>query len=676
MQISKPEQYWATFEGSEFLDALKNQVTTYRNFCVSNGLRSLWANSMGAKYGVSSDGKVSWKVSPGGEFGELVQLKVNDYASLVKHQVVLAIQNRPAGIAKAVNTDVKTLRNARIGSQLVENYLSSPEYEFENDYVQALTLALLTAEACVVQDWNTSLGPEVRPDEQEVMLHAGDIEQAVFPTWNAARDLGIPNPEKAPWWIFSDRVNKFDLAAKYKAYSEAILLDGTSSGQIAEPILFRLGTDSTDYIELHRLIHFPTPALPQGRYALFINDQVIMDVPYPYTKRNVHRISDEELFSTAFGHTSNYDLLSLEQVTDTLHSIAVTNITTFGVNTIVGPKGGGVAHQELAAGLRYIEVDPQYVDKIKPLQLASTPREVFEYNAALGVKKGELSGINSILRGDPQGQLKGSSGAAMALLQSQAIAYNSGTQRAFYRLLNSCGTGIIQLCQQFAGEERIVKVAGKANAQAIKEFKFSGETLGAVSTVVFEAVNPVLQTTSGKLTIADNLLQAGLITNPRRYIEVLTTGNLNILLEDEVAVEESIIEENELLSEGQPVQAVLTENHKQHIMGHQAVISKPNAKLDAALVETTLAHIQEHTNLWVQLSMQNPALLIATGQEVLPVGAMGGMMPPQQGAPGGGEPPAGPDAGQPSQPNLPKPPNDPSTGEPAPVAPGTSVSAA
>ncbi len=117
------DQYFATLEGQEYLDALCNKVNIYRNFVARSGHATLWATALGAFFGSSEDGKNSWRVTPGGEFGELVQMKVNDFASLLRHQLVLAVQERPAGIAKAVNTDVKTLRDAHIGSQLVEYFL-------------------------------------------------------------------------------------------------------------------------------------------------------------------------------------------------------------------------------------------------------------------------------------------------------------------------------------------------------------------------------------------------------------------------------------------------------------------------------------------------------------------------------------------------------------------------
>jgi hypothetical protein len=676
--------YFAQLQGQEYLDALRDKVNVYRNYCDSTGLAGRWALSVGTAYGVSPDGKNSWRVTPGGEFGELVQMKVNDYASLVKHQLVLAVQQRPAGIAKAINTDIKTLRDARIGTQLVEYYFSDPSHQFENDYVSALWLALVSSEAYVVQDWDTELGEPVAADEQGKEIKTGDLTQEVYSTWNTARDLGCPDAS-IPWAIFSKRLNRFDLAAKFPAYRDEILTrgtfgtmkSGTGASGIRRPLLFQADISETDYIEVHKFIHLPTSAQEEGRYTLFIDGVALLDVPYPYPARNFHRISDQDMVETAFAHTSNYDLLGLEQVTDTLNSVAINALSTFGVSTIIGPKGGGVSFQELGKGQRYLEVDAQFVDKIKALDLAKLPDSLLAVLQMFGSKKGEISGINSILRGDPEGALKGSSGSAMALLQSQAISFNSGVQKSFYRLLSSCGTGIIEILRKYADEERVVRIAGKANAQAVKEFKFTGTTLNSVSTVVFEAVNPVLQTASGRLSIADNLLQAGQITNPKRYIEVLTTGNLNVLLEDQVAMEEAIIEENEFLAENKPVIAVITENHQAHIQGHQAVISQPNAKNDPNIVNNVLRHIQEHIDLWVQASATNPALLAATGQQVLPPMPTPGM--PMQGAPqgAGGPPPGAPQAdpasGQPAQPQLPAPPNDPATGEAAPVAPGTSV---
>lgn len=676
--------YFATLRDSTFLDQLLGKVTVYRNFYQTSGLADRWSLSLGNKFGVQPDGKTSWRVTSAGEDGELVQMKVNEYASYVKHEHVLAIKDRPAGIAKAVNSDVKTLRDARVGSQLVEYYLSDPEHSFAPDYENALLIALLAAEAYVVQDWDTSRGDEIAADEMGNPIRQGDITQSVYGPWDAARDVGAPDSKRL-WYIFSRQVNKFERAAEFPAYAEEILT-AAKTQNVTSPFYNPPSSDS-DYIEEFIFIHPKTKAVPNGRYVRFTTSCIYMDVDFPYETWNVHRVHDENLLGSSFGHTSNYDLLGVEQVTDAMHSIILNNQQTFGIATLVGPKGVGVTHQDLAKGMRYFEVDPQYVDKIKVLDLVRTAPEIFNYLQILSGFKGQLSGINSILRGDPEGALKGASGSAMALLQSQAIVYNSGAQSSYYALLSSCGTGIIEMCRQFADEPRIVKIAGKANTQAVKEFKYDADTLASVSTVIFEPVNPVLQTAAGKLALADTLLEKGMITSAKNYIEVFTTGNLSVLLDGATAMADAILEENEFLTDGQMVRVVAIENHKDHIAGHQVVIASPNSKKDAGpggLVARVTAHIQEHVDMWTTLSRTNPALLIATGQQVLPLMPEPGM-PAPGGAPGapGPTPPAGPQIGgpqnsapgsaAPGMPNLPKPPVDPGTGDRAPVAPGTSI---
>jgi hypothetical protein len=184
----------------DFLDACKDKINTWRDYCKQTGQAARWELALGANYGSSPDGKNSWRVTPGGEFGELVQFKVNEYASLIKHELVLAIQQRPAGIAKAINTDIKTLRDARVGTQLVEYYLSDPAHDFEADYVQTLYLALLTSEAFLVQDWDPSKGGDIRPETDEQgqptsrMAKEGDLIQEVFGIWNSATDIGSLKP--------------------------------------------------------------------------------------------------------------------------------------------------------------------------------------------------------------------------------------------------------------------------------------------------------------------------------------------------------------------------------------------------------------------------------------------------------------------------------------------------
>ena len=60
-----------------------------------------------------------------------------------------------------------------------------------------------------------------------------------------------------------------------------------------------------------------------------------------------------------------------------------------------------------------------------------------------------------------------------------------------------------------------------------------------------------------------------------------------------------------------------TDNHSLHIREHRAVLDDPGARQNPRVVEATLAHLAEHEQLWMEVSMR-PAILQATQQQPSP----------------------------------------------------------
>lgn len=670
----KDDVYFAALDAysPRYLEALIEKVNCYREFCESQGLIGKWQRSMANYYGKSTDGiKDSNLVTRGGEDGQLTMIKVNDYRNLIQHQLILITSQRPAGQAKAINSDPESLHQARIGSSLTEYYLS--QVGWEKRFVQSAEIALVDDESFLVLNWDATIGEKIRPNpETGKMIMSGDSELRVVPPWSMARDPYLQSPDEMHWGIYNYRTNKFDLAAKFEAFSDAILKGGTR--KIKDFVFDQYDEDKTDQTTVYVLCHEPTPACPEGRLTVFVPDAILLDGPFPYSEFNIYRMSQNDIIDTGFGYSNNSDLLAIEEITDALHSVCVSNQTAFGAQAIIGPKGCGLVHQELAKGFAYFEVEAKFVDAIKPLQLTRTAPEIFNYMETLSRKKETLAGINSVVRGDPEGALRSNSGSALALVQAQSLQFNSGGQRSYYHILSRVNTGHIKLLQKYADAEKVVRITGKVQGQFLKEFKYSKQDLQNVSSVVFEAVDAAFQTIGGKMAVAENLLDKGMIKNARQYINVVRTGSLDVLTEDDELDQLAVKSENERLREGRPVSVIATENHSEHIKSHMSVISSPESKENVQLVRAVLAHIDEHVQTWQMLSMSNPALLIATGQEVLPV--MPGMgMPPQSGTPqpepGGesnapimsGQPPVQTQAGEVRQPRMP---TNPATGEQAP----------
>ncbi len=606
------------------MEELWDKVDQYRNFCTDRGKFAKWQRALNNYYGVSSDAlKSSNVVTSGGDDGQLSMMKVNDFRNLIQHQLILITGQRPAGQAKAINSDPESLHQARIGSLLTEYYLS--QVGWEEKFVKGSEASLVVDEAFYVLDWDANTGEVVRPDEEGRLIKSGDATLRVVMPWNMARDPYIQDPAEMKWGIYTYRVNKWDLAAKFPQHREIILDNKTDK---SKPFPFN-NTDDTDsdQIEVAVLSHDKTDACPQGRVTMAISEAILIDVPMlPFAEWNIYRISQNDILDTGFGYTNNNDLLALEAVTDSLNSIVITNQLNYGAQSIKGAKGLGLDYTQLANGSTYFEVEPSMFNMLEPIQMTNTAPEIFKYIDDLGRKKETIAGINSVVRGDPEGALRSNSGSALALVQAQSLQFQSGGQRSYYHALSKVNTGLIKLLQRYADTERIVRITGKVQGQYLQEFKFSKDNLSNISSVIFEMVDPVFQSIGGKISIADNLLQKNMIKNARQYLTVVRTGSLDAFTEDDEADEIAIKSENELLREGKPVRAIAVENHEEHIQGHMSVIASPNSKDNQALVDATLAHIMEHAELWQQLSLQNPALLIATKQKVLPP-------PPQFGGP-------------------------------------------
>jgi len=110
--------------------------------------------------------------------------------------------------------------------------------------------------------------------------------------------------------------------------------------------------------------------------------------------------------------------------------------------------------------------------------------------------------------------------------------------------------------------------------------------------------NPLSKTLAGRLEVAKDLLSNGLVTTPQEYLQVLSTGTLQPLVEAELAVMNLIRSENEDLQDGKPVSSLITDKHDLHIQEHLTLLSSPESRANPQIVALVLGHIQEHKMQW------------------------------------------------------------------------------
>jgi hypothetical protein len=638
--MSTPTQYWAAQPTEQFGKEVIRRVNSYYEYLLNSGMLRKYRKSYDTYYGYSASGffQSTSDVIQGGEQGELSLLKVNHYRNLTVHLLNLTTQSRPALECRAANTDVKTQAQTILGNGILEYYMRDKRLE---RYLKTATEhALIWGEGFIYMGWDANLGQPYMVDPGTGQpVNEGDIcyHNPMGPL-DMIRDPYLIDNQNMDWRIMRQYVNKFDLMAQYPECADEIF---AVSNNLAKDAYYQISTpgiiQDSPLIPIFTVMHKKSPALPQGRLATVItSDLVLIDGAMPYDNLPgglpVFRIAAADFYGTAFGYSPVWDLMGIQDTVDALHSTIVTNQTTFGVQNVLVPKGHDLSVQQLTGGCNLLEYDPQ-LGKPEALSLVSTKPEIFEYLKSAVADMEILSGVNSVARGEPPSNLK--SGAALALVASQAIQFNSGLQGSYVALLEDVGTATIRMLQTFANTKRVASIAGKSRRYMIQEF--NKDDISDINHVAVDVANPVSQTVSGRLEMAEQLMKVpGLIKSPDQYLQVVQTGRIEPLIEGEEASLMTIRMENEILEEGGQTQAVLTDNHKLHIQEHATVIATPDSRQNQAIVSAVLSHIQEHISL---LTADNPFkanVLLITGQQPI-------------------QPPPPPQPPQPPQPPAPSP---------------------
>ena len=629
--------YFALEEPRTKVNILLKKADSWGKAIVSNNYldkcRSSWMAYYGAQHGSSGD---AHKITFGGEQGELTQISVNHYGNIASHLINLTTSEKPAMEAQAINTDSVTLGQTILANSLLDYYMY--QKRLEKYLFNGVESAVVLGEGYVRIGWNDKEGDATFYDETTgKTLYKGDIEFNNLSPFDVVRDISRED-DRNDWLLIRTYKNRFDLAAKYPQFKEAIL--AVESKDSADyPNVNMMFQDETDLIPVWEFYHRRTEAVPNGNYMSFVSeDAILYDGGLPYRSIPVYKITVKDILGAPVGYTPMFDLLSLQEAINALYSTVLTNQMAFGVQNIIMPNGSSINPENLAGGMNVLYYDPE-TGKPEPLNLTYTPQEIFRTIEMLKADMETISGINSVIRGSPEASLR--SGNALALVQAQAVSFASTLQQSYTRLLEDVGTGIIQMLQDYASEPRIAFISGKSNKTYLRDFK--GTDLSNVNRVIVRQTSALSKSTAGRLEIAANLNQMGLIKTAEEYITVLNTGNLQPMFEGDQAQLVLIKKENEMLQMGQIPAIVETDWHMTHINEHQAVLADPEIRQNPEIRDAILTHMKAHYNYLTGANGNDLGFLTALGQKPIP------QMPPPGSPDGGMTPPGGPMPGNPTQ---------------------------
>lgn len=620
------DEYWALAPRDQIANEIESKWAEYHGWMTNTGLRDMLQDLYDAYYSFTEGGFGVVK----SKNGSTAKIKVQHYKGLLLRIRSLVTQAKLTYSPKASNSNSTAEIQTDFSKGLLEYYETDKDITgVVSDMVET---GLMLLDAYVYAPWDFSKGERIAGNH-----FTGDQVFSVKNRFDVATDTEL---EDCPYYIIRETKHKYELAAQYPEYAEAILSAGVRGNPLEylnNPLRVRRTEGMRgDGVETFTLLHKKTAAIQSGRLVLICGGEVLDDVAFPYRHMPVVRFSPAKIRETNLGDSPATSIISIQQGIDALYSAVFSNNLQYSRQNIWSPSA--IQVEPLSEGFNNIVS----ANKPEALQLVASSPETYNLISTLQSQQQLLTGVNDTARGSPEASLK--SGTSLALMLSVSIQFVNETQKAYAKSAGELSTIIIGNLQEFANEPRLAEIGGISRKSVIKEF--TKEDVAGVKLVQCEIGNPLTQNIAGRYELVQQWQQFGIVTDPKMLVEFLRTGQLDSLTEDELKDRILIRSENEQMRRGEAPIVMVTDIHPAHIIDHKALGDDPEVRKDPKLMQLLTDHIQDHIQTMQTMS---PDLLAILGMQPLPSQAM---QPPPQGGPSMELPPVAPGE-NPIEQNLP-----------------------
>lgn len=634
------DQYFATLPPDEIGETLLQKIQQYSQNSFVREYEDRLRNAWRYYYGYEKNGfHATSQVQRDGDQGELAKARLNHARALAGALHNLVVSPKIVWTPRAASLDYESVRQTELASRVLEHYWHNERAS--KFAAKACEEAIVFTEGFIHLEWDPNAGPATMPDpdDDNAIIRTGGMSFQNVSTWNVIRNPDAREGwEKLSWVIIRSYRNKYDLAAIYPDHDEEIRTSSVDQSSKGIGPVSEKG--DTDEIPIYIFYHKPSPSLPFGREVRMLSDgTVVADRTLDLDEIPLYRVTPGDITGTPFGYSSFHEILGLQAITDSVLSSLTTNISTFGTQSIAVEKGSDVRPDDIT-GMRLI----YYNKDSRPPQginFLAAPPEQFQFLESLKDNMELLMGLNSVVRGETPGDRM--SGAALALLQSQALQQASYLVGNYNEMLEALGTGVVHMIKRRATHPLKIAIVGRSQLALAQEMDVSAKALDAVEQVYVELGNPMSQSVAGRQEIASQLLEQGLIKTPEQLQQVLDTGRLDPVTRNDTEEYALILRENQQISEGVVPPVLISDNHLLHCLEHKIVAASPSARENPDLTEAYMHHIHQHYSVYYNVPLEavradpmyHTRMLVLLGQQP-PEDPMA-QMAAQQGA--GGPPP-------------------------------------
>lgn len=593
------KKYWASeVDPVEVIKRAEGYISDWQINALSgnSAISALWLRNTISYYSaiLNSD---NWQtaLSFKGAQGELVKMTIPRARKLIRQVLSLSTQQRLDFQAVSMSQDLESLNAARISQALASQIVEAQNLQSKGE--SAFEKSLFLGNGAVMTTWRTDKGLPFATGENDQLVYSGDVEFRDLNIYDMVFDTTKQQWSDQDWVIVRTLHNRWDLIAQFPDMEDRILkLPPVKDGTTNYWWFSLTSVPQEDDIYVYEFYHKATPAIPTGRMTMF-GDQytVFHDGENLYDCLPVDMIVPEPIHGTAFGYPLLSDILPAQEMLDHCYSAIATNQSATAVQMFTAARNADIAASDIQ-GMSFLLYDPQQVPgggKPEGLNLNATSADTYKFADMVEAQMMKLVSLNNALIGEPNPGV--TAGNAIATLTSNALRFMDAYTKQYTMMLEGVMTKAIMCYQKFATEDRIVNYVGKNNKQ--KAYKFKGADISTIKRMKLKASNPMLQTTGGRMDIAEKLLSNGLIKQPQKYLSLIDGAPLDSIYEDERSENDLVQEERDMMLEGKTPTILLTQDHAAHIRCHAADLNDQLLLQNHDAVGLYLKHIEEHLQL-------------------------------------------------------------------------------
>jgi hypothetical protein len=642
------DRYWASLPPEQLATKAMDKWKDWRRYFWESGIGVKADKGRRYYYGLNDMGDASSRVQQGGNQGQYLRVVMNKLRPPVRRMLAMIAAQAPTMQPVAANSD-SLAREQAISSKGILEHVHR-EHDTEELDLEVLEIAMCMGEGARLILWDSAEGPEVEeagvdPEKQGPAAMAGDFLNDVLTPFDLARDPSVRSRRRHAWVIVRTWENRWEWAARVPEKRDAILAARNLETEFGEPYDYQFANverlSEGDAIPVYRLFHRATKALPGGRAFTCLNNGTwLEDGQNPYgggLELPVKSCVSGAVIATSMGYSDVFDVLGLADILNSLLTTTTTHTTRWGIPPLADIQGSGLQHSTVGNGISILTVRSR--DHLpEPVAVPPLSPDVYKQIDMVSEEMIQILGMNQTAMGEPP--FSGMAAQAMELLNQKAREFADGLTRSFRSYKQACATLELSILKDFARDERIAVIQGKAKRWMLKSF--TNKDLAHVSRVAMEPAPAGTGSMAYKWALADMLAQRGMNLTPQELIEIVRTGEFESPFEHEEANRLRIKAENEELQAGRRPAVLLARTHWLDIPEHLALLSSPDVVERPDMVEAVLLTVQEKLAAWRAMPMD---LLLLLGGQPAPPPVMP-MMPPGAPPEALGEPPQQPQVPQ------------------------------